>query len=276
MTDPDYVDLVRNARTFLFVPGNKPHRFATAAASGADVVIVDLEDAVDAADKDAARASVSDWVRAGHRVLIRINAADTEWYGKDLEMVASAGGAGIVVPKSRDPAELARVRSFLPLDAAMVPLIETASGVACASAISAVAGTTRTAFGSIDLAAELSVAADDRDAMAFARGMLVVAAAAAGLPGPVDGVTTAIRDADMIASDVRYARRLGLTAKLCIHPAQVPTVHSASGPSTDEVDWAIEVLAATGVNGSAVAVGGHMVDAPVVERAHQILKSARR
>lgn len=276
MTDPDFVHQVQTARTFLFVPGNKPHRFSTAAASGADVVVIDLEDAVDAADKDSARGSVSDWVRAGHHVVVRINAADTDWYERDLEAMATVGVAGIMIPKAADPVELARVRSLVPQPAALVPLVETARGVTRAQAISDVPGTTRIAFGSIDLAAELSAAADDRDAMAFARGALVVAAASAGLPGPIDGVTTAIRDADAIASDVRYARRLGLTAKLCIHPAQVPTVHSAMGPSTDEVDWAIEVLAATGANGSAVAVAGHMVDAPVVERAHQILKSARR
>src|SRR5579863_2815341 len=91
---------MRNPRSYLFVPGNRPERFAKAYSSGADAVIIDLEDAVPPAERTAARASAAAWVAPEHPVLIRVNGADTEWFQEDIAMCSAAGVAGVVLPKA--------------------------------------------------------------------------------------------------------------------------------------------------------------------------------
>lgn len=247
------------ATTFLFVPGDRPGRFAKAVASGADVVLVDLEDAVAPADKDFARASVADWLES-NRATVRINAPGTPWFEADAELVA-ARGVPVVVPKAETPGVLAGFRE-------VVALVETARGVERAGELAAVPSVTRLAFGSIDLAAELGVDPEDREPFAYARSRLVIASAAAGLPPPVDGVTTDLNDNARLESDVRHARRMGFGGKLCIHPRQVAPVRDAFAPTEAERDWARRVVAA---GGSVSVVDGRMVDRPVLARARHIL-----
>jgi C-C_Bond_Lyase of the TIM-Barrel fold len=119
------------------------------------------------------------------------------------------------------------------------------------------------------------VVEDDSTTIVRARSVVVMASAAALIASPVDGVTTALRDEDTLTADVRYARRLGMTGKLCIHPSQLHPVHAALAPSAAELDWARRILDAAGPDGSATAVDGQMIDAPVVERARRILARAQ-
>ena len=130
----------------------------------------------------------------------------------------------------------------------------------------------RLAFGNVDLAAALGVDPSSQTALWHARSHLVMACAANGVAGPVDGVTTALDDPDRLAEDVRHAVDLGFTAKLCIHPRQVAGVHAGLQPASADVDWAERVVAAAG--GGAVAVDGEMVDGPVILRARTILARA--
>ena len=160
-------------------------------------------------------------------------------------------------------------------EAPVIPLIETAVGVLNAPRIAATPGVARVAFGAIDFAAELGVDPDDREALLNARSTLVLASAAARVASPVDGVTTALRDAEKLTDDVGYAARIGLRGKLCIHPSQVAAVHDRLAPTDDQVAWARRIVDATRADGSAVAVDGHMVDPPVVARAQQILAAVR-
>jgi citrate lyase subunit beta/citryl-CoA lyase len=133
------------------------------------------------------------------------------------------------------------------------------------------------AFGSLDLANQLGVDPDDREALLLHRTMLVLASAAARLVPPIDGVTTSFTQTDSVAADFRYARRLGMGAKLCIHPAQVAAVHAAALPSDADVEWANKILTSVETDdGSAAAVEGQVVDVPVVERARRILAAATR
>src|SRR6476620_2342195 len=221
--------LLGSARSFLFVPGNRPDRFDKAAAAGADVVVVDLEDAVAPTDKDHARDHLRGWLRAGNTAMVRINGRDTPWYEPDLELVAECGAATIVA-KAEDSAELRRIAD-LRSGLTVVPLIETAAGILGAAAICAAPGVVRCAFGSIDLGIDLG----DREALLWARSVLVMASRAASIAPPVDGVTTALRDEDTLTADVTYARRLGMTGKLCIHPSQIHPVHAALAPSAAEL-----------------------------------------
>ncbi|MEV4052955.1 CoA ester lyase [Amycolatopsis sp. NPDC049688] len=248
------------ATTFLFVPGDRPDRFGKAVTSGADVVILDLEDAVAPAAKDSARASVGEWLES-RRAMVRINAPGTPWFDADAGLVA-ARGVPVVVPKAETPGVLAGFRE-------VVALVETAAGVERAAELAAVPSVTRLAFGSVDLAAELGVAPEDREPFAYARSRLVIASAAAGLAPPVDGVTTNVGADAELEADVRYARRLGFGGKLCIHPRQVPVVRAAFAPTEAEREWARRVLAAAG--DSVSLVDGRLVDKPVLARARRIL-----
>jgi len=256
------------ARTLLFAPGHRPDRFDKAASSGADAVVLDLEDAVAAEAKDDAREHVRAWLAGGAPGVVRVNAVGTPWYEDDVAVVAGLATA-VMLPKA-DPSTVADVRSRLPASTPIIPLLETARGIDRAAATCAVDGVVRPAFGSVDLAAELGVRHDDHHALATARSMLVLGAAAAGVRAPLDGVCTTLDDEQVLADDVREGLRLGMGGKLCIHPRQIATVHAALAPSEADIAWARRVTAAA-AHGGATAVDGQMVDKPVLDRARALL-----
>ncbi|AHH17637.1 citrate lyase beta subunit [Nocardia nova SH22a] len=262
------------AATLLFVPGDRPERFAKAQAAGADLIVLDLEDAVAPGRKDEAREHIGEWLAAGNSGVVRINAAETDWYAADLAMLARHGAVAMV-PKAEDPAALRDAAEVLGADAAIIALVETARGVLNAAAVAEVPAVRRLAIGTFDLAAQLGIDPSDREALAAARGALTLAAAAAGLPGPIDGVTGSVDDPRLLTDDVRYARRLGFTGKLCIHPRQVAPAAAALRPSPDDIRWATSVVEATTADGVAV-LNGQMIDKPVVDRAHRILTQTKR
>lgn len=264
------------ARSWLFVPGNRPERFEKALASGADAVILDLEDAVAPADKDAAREAVAAWLSPDRPVYLRINAADTEWFADDLELVGNLGVAGVVLPKAEAADVLARVAVRLPPGAVLLPLVETGFGVARAETLAAQPRVLRLMFGTIDFQLDLGIDGEGEE-LAFFRSKLVLASRLAGVQPPIDGVTTAIRDLDRLQADTQRARRMGFGGKLCIHPDQIATVNRAFAPSDEELAWAHRVVEAAGAaDGAAVAVDGKMVDRPVLLRAQRMIAEAAR
>jgi citrate lyase subunit beta/citryl-CoA lyase len=261
-------------RSYLFVPGNRPERFAKACAAGADAVIIDLEDAVPAAEKAAARSAIAAWLTPAQPVLVRINGADTEWFGDDLRLCSVPGVAGIVLPKAERPEDIKRLR--LAGAARVLPLVESARGMADAQALAAAPGVQRLLFGSIDFQQDLGIIGEHEELLAF-RSQLVLASRLAGIEPPVDGVTTAIDDAALLRSDALRARRQGFGGKLCIHPKQVQPVNEGFMPDAAEIAWAQRVLAAAdAAHGAAVAVDGKMVDRPVILKAQGIMQEARR
>jgi citrate lyase subunit beta/citryl-CoA lyase len=266
-------DLLVAAQTFLFVPGDRPDRFDKAASAGADVVILDLEDAVAPTDKDRARDNVREWLRRGHVAMVRVNAAGTSWHHPDVSAVADCASA-LMIPKAEDAQKLRCIAVSAPR-LPIIPLVETAKGIHALAEICAAPQVIRLAFGSIDLAVQLGVDPFAREALQYSRSAIVAASAAAGLAGPIDGVTTTIWDEHRITEDTVHARRLGLLAKLCIHPAQLAAVRCAYAPSAEDIDWAQRVIAATSDGHSAVAVDGAMVDTPVILRARSILHAGR-
>jgi citrate lyase subunit beta/citryl-CoA lyase len=239
-------------------------------------VIVDLEDAVPLADKAQARGAVAAWLAPEHPVLVRINGAETPWFGEDLALCRMPGVAGIVLPKAERVDDVATVVGHLQRGALVVPLIESARGFAEARAIASVPGVQRLAFGSLDFELDLGIRGDDEELLHFRSG-LVLASRLAGVLAPVDGVTTALSDSARLVADTERARRLGFGAKLCIHPNQVEAVNDTFSPSAAEVAWAQRVLdAAAAAQGAAVAVDGKMVDAPVITKAAAIVREAQR
>ena len=273
-------------RSYLFVPADRPERFAKALASGADAVIVDLEDAVAPDAKAAARAALAQWLAGAANaarvpLFVRTNAPGTEWFADDLALCGrSAAVGGVMLPKAERVADLDAVRHAAP-GRALIPLIETAEGFDQLRALAGATGVQRLAFGSIDFQLDLGIsisAGDEGDgtALLFFRSQLVLASRLASLLPPIDGVTTALDDDAPVARDTQAARRLGFGAKLCIHPRQVAAVNAGFTPSDAEVDWARRVVAAVERSGgAAVAVDGKMVDRPVLLRAQAVLSGER-
>ncbi|MEP7191862.1 MAG: CoA ester lyase [Actinomycetota bacterium] len=262
------------ARTLLFVPGNRPERFAKAAATATDLVIVDLEDAVPQDAKPSARDSVAGWLSADGRCAVRVNGTSSVHYHQDVTALAGLPGLqAVVVPMADDPAALELLHQRLGRDVEIVALIETALGVVRAVQLASAAGVTRLAFGHLDFAADIDSSIED-EAMLMARSTLVVASRAAGLPGPVDGVTTALDDPSRSGADAARARSLGFTGKLCIHPSQVEVVNAAFSPGAEEIAWARDILEVSPAGG-VLRVGAQMVDAPVILRARRVLSRAR-
>ncbi|HEY9281472.1 MAG TPA: CoA ester lyase [Eoetvoesiella sp.] len=261
-------------RSYLFVPATNPQRFAKALAAGAGAVIVDLEDAVPPSQKTVARTAVADWVSADRPVLVRINAADTEWFHDDLALCGLPGVAGIVLPKAEVACDIEAVVSSGA--AKVLPLIESARGFANVCAVAQAPGVQRLLFGSIDFKLDLGIDGDGEELLYF-RSQLVLASRLAGIMPPVDGVNTAIDDAGQLTNDTLRARRIGFGGKLCIHPRQVSYVNTCFQPTPDDIAWAERILqAATDAQGAAVAVDGKMVDRPVMLKAQQILQESGR
>ena len=258
-------------RSYLFVPGNRPERFGKALASGADAVIVDLEDAVPPDLKDAARATVAAWLSAARPVVVRINAADTPWFAADMALCRNQGVAAVMLAKSERVVDLAAIGNGL----ALIPLIESAIGFDALRAIAAAPNVQRLAFGAIDFQLDLNLRATF-DELLFFRSQFVLGSKLANLAAPIDSPSTAIDDLAEVEADAQRARRLGFGAKLCIHPKQVDVVNANFSPSAAEVDWAERVVAAaTASQGAAVALDGKMIDKPVILRAQAVLNERR-
>lgn len=270
---------VTEARSLLFVPGNRPDRFAKALDSGADTVVLDLEDAVALDQKAQARdAILSAWHAfdaAQHaRLLVRINPQASPWHVDDLALVAALPGLGaIMLPKAESRQQLDALAQACP-GTAVLPLVESAEGAARLDELARAPNVLRLGLGHLDLQADLGMSCGEDEAeLAPLRWALVVASRRAALAPPVDGVTTATNDGAILARDALRSRRFGFTGKLCIHPAQVAGVHAALSPTAAEVDWARRVMAALESAGTgACSVDGKMVDAPIVLLAQQILR----
>jgi citrate lyase subunit beta/citryl-CoA lyase len=266
----------RILHSYLFVPGNRPERFAKAWATEADAVIVDLEDAVPPQERALARSALDAWLSPSRPVLVRINGAGTEWFPDDVACCAKAGVSGIVLPKTERVEDILLVGDHTAADISILPLIETAQGFWNALPLARTPRVQRLVFGPLDLQLDLGMDAEEDELLHF-RSTLVLASRLAGLQPPVDGVTTAIDDPDRLRTDTLRSKRLGFGAKLCIHPKQVSIVNACFAPTAEEEAWARRVMkAATASSGAAVTLDGRMVDRPIVARAQAILASIKQ
>lgn len=252
----------------LFVPADRAERFAKAAASGADAVILDLEDAVAPDAKDKARAAL-DVGFTDLPVIVRVNPPGSPWHQSDLAALRNVRPAAVLVPKAERSADLDALAEALP-GLPIVALIETATGLAKARFIAAMPQVTQLAFGSIDFCADLGLA-HRAEILRPARFELVLASRMAGIVPPLDGVTARLDDPADLRADAAEARALGMAGKLCVHPRQIAELRQAFLPSAAELDWARRVLAS---GDGAVAVDGEMVDEPVRLRARTIVAAA--
>lgn len=276
------------ARVLLFTPATRPDRFAKTAATPADGLIIDLEDAVGSNDKDSARARVVEWLRtrAGierkdFRICVRVNPVGTLAGLRDLLALVELAGEGVVpdtlmLPKVESPYEIDLVARHLRGAGAagaavtLLALIESALGLEHAASIARASPQLRSlAFGGVDLSADLG-ASPEWDAMLAHRAHVVRCAAAAGL-GVLDVPYLAIDDAPGLTAECRRARAMGFTGKLAIHPNQAAIIAEAFTPTAAEIEYAQGVLAAAAAaGGGACTYRGKMVDEPVLRAARRV------
>lgn len=269
------------ARSFLFVPANRPERFAKALASGADAVILDLEDSVPldgkAEARDTLRQAWPQLQQAACAAVIRINSPDTEWGQQDLSGLQGLSGlAGIMVPKCEGAHNLQRVaQAFAGVPS--LPIIESALGYLALREIAQAPQVGRLVVGHIDFLADTGMnAGEDQRELDSLRFEVAMCTRLGKLAPAVDGVTVSVDDEALIRADTERALRFGFGAKLCIHPRQVPVVHATLAPTPTQIEWAQRVLAAMQASkGSAVQLDGKMVDLPVVLQAQRLLERVR-
>lgn len=283
MTLPAPTSSLTQARTLLFVPGHRPERFAKALASGADAVVLDLEDAVPPAEKANARAAIAqalpELAAAGVPVVVRIHALASEAGPVDLAWLAdqpTAPLSGVMLAKAESAAQIGALHQRLP-GTPLLPLIESAAGCQALPEIAAASGVCRLVVGHIDFMADTGIrcSEDERelDPLRFA---VAIQTRLHRLAPAVDGVTVAIDDEARLRADTRRALHFGFGAKLCIHPRQVNCIHAALAPSDEELAWARRVIEADrAAQGAAVQLDGRMVDLPVVLQARATLARAR-
>ncbi|MFF2849392.1 HpcH/HpaI aldolase/citrate lyase family protein [Streptomyces sp. NPDC058001] len=280
--------------TWLYVPGDRPDVVTKALVAGADVVVIDLEDAVAPDRKEYARAATAERLSAPQPlpVHVRVNPVDGPLASADVAAMAGlAGVSGLRLPKVTGPVQVRGVarqcapradfgtgECCAPGDGgditevpALHPLLESALGIEHAFAIAEAHPSVRgLALGEADLRADLGVREDS--ALDWARGRVIVAARAAGLAAPPQSVFPDVRDLDGLAASCARGRALGFFGRMAIHPRQLPVIEKAFLPSEEEVTRAREVLAAASHQEGAQALpNGHFIDAAIVRAAHHTL-----
>jgi len=289
MSSPTATQVVRS---YLFVPGNRPERFAKAMASGADALILDLEDSVPLGEKAAAREAVIDWLKTPHGATqqwVRVNPQGGAFHADDLRLLLRARPHGLVLPKCEGLEDLQR------FDTALLHHEHSVGWAPHSVRVLAIATETARAmqrihsfdqphprldalmWGAEDLATSLGVRGL-RDAQGRFRGpalrardAALFAAHACGVQA-VDTVYTALDDAAGLHAETREHAALGFTSRAAIHPAQIATIHEALRPAEDDIAWAQEVIAELqdGKKSSGRVRGG-MVDQPHLVAARRIL-----
>jgi citrate lyase beta subunit len=270
---------VQTFRSLLFVPGSRPERIEKALAAGADAVCIDLEDAVPPQDKAAARAAVLEWARSrpaqGPAVGIRFNALSTLDGLKDVIAFAESGVQPdfLMLPKVSGADELRRLAGMLTAPPPFWPIVESAEALEAAYAVAAASGVQGVLFGGADMSADLGSTLE-WEALAYARGRLAAACAAAGVQLH-DVPHLDIKDeADLVASTVR-SKALGFTGRACIHPVQVGPVNVVHTPSEAEIARAKRVIAALAeASGGAALLDGKLIELPVIRAAERVLARA--
>jgi len=269
-----------DACSFLFVPATQPERYSKALASGADGIIIDLEDAVGFDDKPRARellkhAWSSNSAEQKQRIIIRCNAPGTSFYAADLVLAKELQVKYLMIPKTESRDHVYGAAEELS-NTAFIPMIETPLGLHHLNEIASAQQVLRLALGNLDMQVELGMSCDENETeIDTARFMMVLASKLAQIAPPIDGVTPSTDDEARIFAHAQKAKRFGFGAKLCIHPKQIPIVKRAFAPSPEEIDWARRVITADQASkGQAAKVDGKMIDRPVVMLARRILALA--
>lgn len=257
------------ARSWLLVNGAQYERFAPAVQSRADIVVLDIEDAVAPKDKAAARDNVIRWLGEGHSDWVRVNGFGTQWWQDDLDLLSgtSVGGVMLAMVESVDHVtETAKRLAGVPI----VALVETARGLERITEIAAAKGTFRLAFGIGDFRRDTGFG-DNPMTLAYARSRFTIAAKAAHLPSAIDGPTVGT-SALKLSEATAVSTEFGMTGKICLTPDQCATVNEGLSPSVEEIAWAKEFFTEFERDGGEIRNGS---DLPRIARANKIIDLAR-
>lgn len=264
-------------RSLLFVPGTRTDRILKALGCGADIIIVDLEDAVAPVDKEAARLALADFLETSSdiSIIVRVNSVGEDGAGhfqQDIALCASYSAvAGIMLPKAESAEQIALAHAC---GKPVWPLIETARGITALAEIAAADGVARLVFGALDMATELNLepgSAGAESVLDHCRHQLIVCSRSQALPPPIESVVPDIQDLSNVTKTAIKAVEMGFDGMLCIHPAQVAAIHDAFIPNEHALMWAQRVMAMVDTHGGAFQLDGKMVDAPVIARAQALL-----
>ena len=257
------------ARSWLLVNGAQFDKFAPAAASRADIVVLDIEDAVAPKGKAAARENVVRWLGAGNTDWVRVNGFGTQFWADDLDMLAGTSVGGVMLAMVESVDHVTETAKRLP-DIPIVALVETARGLERITEIAAAKGTFRLAFGIGDFRRDTGFG-ENPTTLSYARSRFTIAAKAAHLPGAIDGPTVG-SSALILSEATAVSAEFGMTGKICLTPDQCPTVNEGLSPSQDEITWAQEFFAEYERDGGEIRNGS---DLPRIARATKILNLAR-
>lgn len=257
------------ARSWLLVNGAQFDKFAPAAASRADIVVLDIEDAVAPRGKVAARENVVRWLSDGNTDWVRINGFGTQFWSDDLDMLAKTSVGGVMLAMVESVDHVTETAKRLP-DIPIVALVETARGLERITEIAAAKGTFRLAFGIGDFRRDTGFG-ENPTTLAYARSRFTIAAKAAHLPGAIDGPTVG-SSALKLSEATAVSAEFGMTGKICLTPDQCPTVNEGLSPSQEEISWAQEFFAEYERDGGEIRNGS---DLPRIARATKILNLAR-
>ncbi|MGE4282091.1 MAG: CoA ester lyase [Clostridia bacterium] len=280
-------------RTALFIPGNNPGMLLNGDVFGADCVIFDLEDAVSIREKDAARILVKNALGSfgykGVEVIIRINSLSTSFWKSDLDMIVPMMPDAILPPKIQCREDIKKIDSYITDmekysnseegKIKLIPLLETALGVENAFDIAkASARVEALLLGAEDLTADLGAKrTKEGKEIFYGRSRVLVAAKSAGISA-IDTPFTDVDDEEGLMKDAVFAREMGFGGKAVISPRHIEIVNKVFSPSEDEIYYAQRVMetieAAKRQGKGVVSLDGKMIDAPIVERARQILENA--
>ncbi|WP_084637169.1 HpcH/HpaI aldolase/citrate lyase family protein [Neomicrococcus aestuarii] len=260
------------ARTWLLVNGTHADRFDHADASGADVVVLDIEDAVAPKDKERARRNVTAWLdstdehgRQRH-AWVRINGFGTQWWEEDLrELSGVAGLDGVMLAMVESPEHVTKTAEALK-NTKIVALVETARGVQNLQDIATARSTYRLGFGLGDFRRDTGFG-ENPMTLAYTRSQFTIASRAANLPGPIDGPAVGALGSKL-AESTAVSLEFGMTGKLCLMPEQVATVNEGLSPSLAELSWATEFLKEFDSDGGEIRNGS---DLPRLARAKKVL-----
>jgi citrate lyase subunit beta / citryl-CoA lyase len=257
------------ARSWLLVNGSQADKFDPAARSRADIVVLDIEDAVAPKDKAAARENVVRWLDAGNTDWVRINGFGTPWWADDIEALSKSKLGGVMLAMVESVDHVTETAKRLP-NVPIVALVETARGLERITEIAATKGTFRLAFGIGDFRRDTGFG-ENPATLAYARSRFTIAAKAAHLPGPIDGPTVG-SSALKLSEATAVSAEFGMTGKICLTPDQCPTVNEGLSPSQEEISWAKEFFAEYERDGGEIRNGS---DLPRIARANKILDLAR-
>lgn len=257
------------ARSWLLVNGAHYERFQAAAHSRADIVVLDIEDAVAPKDKAAARANVVRWLGDGHADWVRVNGFGTEWWAGDLEMLAGTTVGGVMLAMVESVDHVTETAKRLP-GVPIVALVETARGLERITEIASAKGTFRLAFGIGDFRRDTGFGGDPLT-LAYTRSRFTIAAKAAHLPSAIDGPTVG-SSALKLSEATAVSAEFGMTGKICLTPEQCLTVNEGLSPSAEEIAWAKEFFVEFERDGGEIRNGS---DLPRIARANKILELAR-